>query len=150
MALDAVVLATVFAALVVLGVRPYGLDEPGSIVVTALVVVVNLGLAAICFLKGRILIGVFALFVPLVGLWGAARLGKPSAPWAKRYDEPKLQRSEARFREDRRGARVGRKALDALGGAASRTGPRSRRGRSARRGRRAGRGRSRWSPTRPS
>jgi hypothetical protein len=117
--LDAVVMATVFAALVVLGVQPYGLDESASIVGTIAWVGVTLLLAAATFMKGRILLGVFALFVPFVGLWGAARIGKPGSPFAKRYGPDKLERAASRFRPDRRGARVGRAALDAIGGAPS-------------------------------
>lgn len=121
--LDAVVMATVFAALVVLGVQPWGLDESGSIVGTAAWIVVTLALASVTFMKGRILLGTLALFVPVVGLWGALRLGKPNAPFAKRYDARKLARSRERFRPDRRGARIGRQLLNAIGGAPSEPDP---------------------------
>lgn len=121
--LDAVILATVFAMLVVLGVQPYGLDESGSIAGTALIAGGTLALAAITFLKGRLLLGVFGLFCPLAGAWGAIRLGKPASPWAKRYDERKLARARERFRDDRLGARAGREVLDLIGGAPSEPDP---------------------------
>ncbi|HEU4656791.1 MAG TPA: hypothetical protein VFR97_04675 [Capillimicrobium sp.] len=121
--LDAVVMATVFAALVVLGVQPWGLDESGSIVGTALWLAITLVLAGITFMKGRIMLGVLALFVPVVGLWGAIRLGKPNAPFARRYDEAKLAKARERFRPDRRGAKVGREVLNAIGGAPSEPDP---------------------------
>jgi hypothetical protein len=117
--LDAVVMAAVFAALVVLGVQPWGMDESGSVVGTVAWAAVTLLLAGLTFMKGRILLGVFALFVPPLGLWGALRLGKPTAPWCKRYGEAKLDRARARFRPDRRTARLGHAALDAIGGAPS-------------------------------
>lgn len=120
---DAVILATVFAALVVVGVQPWGLDESTSIVGTTLWVVVTLLLAGVTFMKGRIMLGVVALFVPAVGLWAALRLGKPHAPFAKRYGPAKLVRSRERFRADRRGARVRRELLDAIGGAPSQPDP---------------------------
>jgi hypothetical protein len=121
--LDAVVMATIFAALVVVGVQPWGLDESGSIVGTALWVLVTLLLAGITFMKGRILLGTIALFIPFAGVWGVLRLGKPTSPFArKRYDERKLERARRRFRPDRRTARIGRQLLDAIGGAPSEPG----------------------------
>ncbi|HEY8582800.1 MAG TPA: hypothetical protein VIL49_07625 [Capillimicrobium sp.] len=121
--LDAVVMATVFAALVVLGVQPWGLDESGSILGTAAWVLVTLLLAGATFMKGRILLGILALFIPVFGLWGAVRLGKPGSPFAKRYDEAKLAKARERFRPDRRGARFGRSFLDAIGGRPSEPDP---------------------------
>jgi hypothetical protein len=86
--LDAVVVATAFAALVVVGTNPFGLDDPASISGTAAAVTVILGLAVVCFLKGRVLLGVTGLFVPVVALLGAVRLAHPSSPWARwRYTE---------------------------------------------------------------
>lgn len=123
--LDAVVLAVVFAGLVVLGVRPYGLDESGSILGTAVWMVVTVGLASITFFKGRIILGILALFFPIVaGAWGAVRLAKPTSPWAKkRYGPTKLARAQRRFRPDRRAARLGRDLLNAIGGAPSEPDP---------------------------
>lgn len=122
--LDAVVLATVFAGLVVFGVNPYGLDEAGSIVGTAAWVAVTLALAGIAFFKGRMLLGMVAIFVPFVaGVWAAVRLAKPTSPWARRYDAGKLARARARYGPDTRGARFGRRFLDAIGGAPSEPDP---------------------------
>jgi hypothetical protein len=121
--LDAVVLATVFATLIVLGVNPYGLDDPGSIAGTALWFGLTLVLAGIAFFKGRIVLGMLALFVPFIfGAWAWARLAKPSSPWARRYDEEKLERSRRRFGPDTRAARLGRRFLDLIGGAPSQPG----------------------------
>ena len=50
--LDAVVVAAAFAALVVLGTNPFGLDDPASISGTAVAVTLILGLAVTCFLEG--------------------------------------------------------------------------------------------------
>ena len=55
---DAVVIAAAFAGLVVLGTQPFGLDDPASISGTAVAVALILGLAVICFVKGRVLLGV--------------------------------------------------------------------------------------------
>src|SRR5919204_6669191 len=55
--LDAVVVAAAFAALVVLGTNPFGLDDPASISGTAVAVSLGLGLAGMCFLQGGVLLG---------------------------------------------------------------------------------------------
>jgi hypothetical protein len=117
---DAVVVAAAFAALVVIGTNPFGLDDPASISVTAVVVALVLGLAIVCFAKGRVLLGVIGLFVPLVALAGALRLGRPSSPWARwRYSGSRLERSAARFGPGRRGTRWGRRIADLLAGTPS-------------------------------
>jgi hypothetical protein len=118
--LDAVVLATVFAGLVVLGVNPYGLDEAGSIVATTAWVAFTLVMSGFAFFKGRIVLGMLALFVPFVfGVWAAVRLARPRSPWARRYDEEKLAKSRRRFGPDTVSARAGRRFLDLIGGAPS-------------------------------
>ncbi|HWM11482.1 MAG TPA: hypothetical protein VNO82_19145 [Solirubrobacteraceae bacterium] len=114
---DAVVFSFAFAALVVIGTRPFGLDDPGSIWGTALAVAVVLGAAVVCFAKGKVLLGVIGLFVPVVGVAGAVRLGRPSSPWASwRYDEAKRRRAEARFAPTRPLPRLGRRIGDLIAG----------------------------------
>jgi len=118
--IDAVIMAALFAGLVVLGVRPFGLDDPGSVIGTIATVTLNLLLASITFLKGRMLLGVVAIFIPLVGLVSAIRLGKPQSPWAHRFylgsREAKLARARERFAPDRRSAVLGRRVQDLIGG----------------------------------
>jgi hypothetical protein len=122
--LDAVVLATVFAGLVVIGVNPYGLDDAGSIVGTTGWVVLTLVMAGFAFFKGRILLGMLAIFFPfLAGTWALIRLAKPHSPWAKRYDEAKLARARKRYGPDTRGARFGKAFLNAIGGRTSEPDP---------------------------
>ena len=126
--LDAVILATVFASLIVIGVNPYGLDDPGSVLGTAAWFSLALILAGAAFLKGRIVLGMLAIFVPFVfGLWAAVRLAKPGSPWARRYDAAKLERARRRFGPDTRSARFGRRFLDLIGGAPSQPDPQPRR-----------------------
>ena len=104
--LDAVIVAAAFAALVVLGTNPFGLDDPASITGTAVAVALILGLAVACFLKGRVLLGVIGVFIPVVALLGAFRLAHPSSPWAHwRYRGAKLERARARFDPSRRAGR---------------------------------------------
>ena len=118
--IDAVVIAALFAALVVLGVRPLGLDDAASIIGTIALVVACLGLASVTFLKGRLALGVLAVFVPLVGLVSAVRLAKPNSPWAHRFyaerRPERLERAQRRFRADRPAAVIGRRVQDLIGG----------------------------------
>src|ERR687885_264308 len=112
---DAAVLATAFALLVVLGTRPFGLDEPESVLGTAVLVAQAVALSAIAFLKGRFLIGVVALFLPFWGLIAAVRLAKPDSPWARwRYRGARagqLDRARRRFRENRPAAELGERVV---------------------------------------
>jgi hypothetical protein len=115
---DAVVCTFAFAALVVVGTRPFGLDESSSIGGTAIVVAAVVGLAAACFAKGRVLLGVIGLFVPAAGIAGALRLARPSSPWARgRYGAAKLRRAEVRYGSTRPLPRLRRRIGDAVAGA---------------------------------
>jgi hypothetical protein len=118
--IDAVVVATLLAGLVVLGVQPFGLDETTSIAGTVVVVVLVVGIAAIAFAKGRILLGALSLFVPVAGVIAAARLAKPNSPWARRRYRGarahRLERARARFEPDRRTEVLGNRLRNAIGG----------------------------------
>jgi len=117
---DAMVVAVAFAALIVVGTTPFGLDDPASITGTAVAVATVLTLSTVCFLKGRILLGVVGLFVPFAAAVGAARLGRPTSPWARRrYAGTRLERAKARFGPDTRGARWQRRVGDLVAGAPS-------------------------------
>jgi hypothetical protein len=116
--IDATVIAAAFAALVVLGKTPFGLEHVAATRATAVVVVAVLGLTIMCFMKGRALLGVVGLFVPAVALWGAIRLAQPASPWARRrYAPARLERSRARFAPDRRLGRWRGQLADVLIGA---------------------------------
>ena len=114
---DAVVASLAFAALVVLGTRPFGLDEPLSIWGTITVVSAVVALSALAFAKGRVLLGVIGLFVPIVALVAALRLARPESPWAHwRYDDAKRARAAARFHADRPTQRLHRRIGDLIAG----------------------------------
>jgi hypothetical protein len=115
LSVDAAIIATVFAALVVLGTRPFGLDEPESVLGTAGLVLLAVALSTAAFVKGRFVMGVIALFVPFWGLIALVRLAKPDSPWARwRYRGPRagrLTRARERFRDDRRTAALGNRLV---------------------------------------
>jgi len=115
---DAAVCSVAFATLVLVGTRPFGLDDPGSRPATVAVVVPVVALSLICFAKGRVLLGVIGLFVPVVGLAGAVRLARPRSVWARaRYGEDKQRRAAKRFAPSHPLGRVGRTIADLLVGA---------------------------------
>jgi hypothetical protein len=114
--IDAVIVATVIAALVVLGIAPF--DTSSATPVESLVVVVGIdGLLCIAvILKGRPLIALIGAFVIPVSFVVALRLASPTSPWSRRRYKPgsaKLARSQARF--GRMNAR-NRRLLDLIGG----------------------------------
>ena len=120
---DAMVLTVAIAGLIVVGTTPFGLDDPESVAGTALVVAIVLALAIVCFLKGRILLGVLGLFLPIFALFGAGRLAQPTSPWARRrYSVDRLARAEARFGAHRRLARWRHRITDAVIGAPTSSG----------------------------
>jgi hypothetical protein len=122
--LDAIVLATVFAVVVMLGIRPLGLDAPGDKLLATATVIVFVGIAAVAFLKGRFVLGIVALHLPLVGLYVGMRLATPGSPWAHwRYHGDKLARAQHRFRPDRPAAIRRNRLLDMIGGAPSQPNP---------------------------
>jgi hypothetical protein len=115
---DAAVISVAFAALVVVGTTPFGLDDPGSVGATAAVAAIVLTLAIVCFIKGRLLLGVLGLFVPIFAAVGAVRLAQPNSPWARRRYSPKrLARAQARFAEHRTLARWRHRIIDVVVGA---------------------------------
>lgn len=109
--IDAVIVAVVICLLLVVGFSPFDVDglESGDIagyVALLITVLINGFLAVVCFLKGKIFVGFIAIFVSLVGLVGAIRLGRPDSPWARRRYGAKtkhMERATKRFaRHDRR------------------------------------------------
>ena len=117
---DAVVVAVAFAGLVVLGTRPFGLDDPGSIWGTAATVAWVLVWVLLSAAKGRVFYAVLGMFIPIFAIVGALRLARPNSIWARRrYDAHKLERAEHRFAPTTRVSRFGTWLSDLLAGAPS-------------------------------
>ena len=76
--LEAVTIVGVVGALVVIGVRPFDLETPGSAITVSGVIALSVLVSVVSLLKGRILLGTVGLFIAPVGLLGAVRLGHPS------------------------------------------------------------------------
>jgi hypothetical protein len=95
---DAVVTATVLGGLVLMGFLPFSTDSGAvTIVLTAVVV---LAIAIVAVLKGKYVLGVAGVLVPIVGVVAAIRLAKPDSPWARRRYAPgsrKFARATERY-----------------------------------------------------
>jgi hypothetical protein len=102
--IDATVLGVMLAGLLMVGVAPFGVNDahyPRHIAFW--VVVLNVSLAVVTFLKGKLMLGVVSIFVPLVGLVGALRLAKPHSPWARwfyKHEPRKRERATERYEVD--------------------------------------------------
>jgi hypothetical protein len=118
--LEAVAFVTALGVLVVIGVQPFQLDDPGSAVAVSAAIAVPLLVSVLAFLKRRILLGAVGIFIFPVGLYGAVRLAHPESPWARWFygDGSRRQaRAHERYDDpDRWTARVRRRVEDAVGG----------------------------------
>jgi hypothetical protein len=102
---DAVLIAAVVGVLLLVGANPFDGDRADGEVAFALTVAVNLGFALVAILKGRVVLGVVGVFVPLVALVAACRLARPRSPWARRWyrrGSRRRRRSHDRFPAGRR------------------------------------------------
>jgi hypothetical protein len=102
---DAVLIALVIGILLLVGANPFDADESGSDGVIALTVLVNLGFALVAILKGRVVLGVAGVFVPLLAAYASLRLARPASPWSRRWyreGSRRWRRSLERFPPGRR------------------------------------------------
>ena len=116
---DAVVVAMVIGLLIVLGLAPFDLKNNSSSLTTlSIVVVIDVLLSALAILKGKPLLGLVGIFIPLASILASARLASPTSWWARRVYKAgrKHDRSQARWmRIDARRRRIG----DAIAGTPS-------------------------------
>ena len=89
---DAVLIALVVGGLLLVGANPFDADRAAGELEVVLTVVVNLGFALVAILKGRTVLGVVGVFVPVVAVLGALRLARPASPWARRWYPPGSRR----------------------------------------------------------
>ncbi|GGT57227.1 MULTISPECIES: hypothetical protein [Actinomadura] len=107
--LDAVFVAMAVTGLLLLGIRPLGYEgiapDPGTGLITRVYVAslaVNLVLAVITLLKGKIWTGLIGLFMPALLIVGAIRVARPGSPWSRwRYDPASRRYQRAVRRETR-------------------------------------------------
>jgi len=111
LSVDAVILAVCAGTLLSLGVRPLGnANAAGMTGVTAtlvltFIIVLDICMALVCFVKGKLWTGFFAIFIPFVGIVGAIRVARPGSPWAhKAYRHHPKKLAKSQRREDRTNA----------------------------------------------
>jgi hypothetical protein len=118
--IDAAVIAAGVMLLVLFGGQPINVGSNGSagaVIAAAAIAVFLLLVVAICFAKYRLLHGTIGVFFFPLAIYGAARIGKPGSPWARRfYSERKLAKAEKRFRPERRTERFKESFRDLVGG----------------------------------
>jgi hypothetical protein len=98
----AVVIVLLFGGLVLLGLAPFDLkNNAASLETLTIAIAVDLALATLAIAKGKRVLGLIGIFIPLVSLAGALRLASPTSIWARRFYDPKgrrFARSEARWK----------------------------------------------------
>jgi hypothetical protein len=102
---DAVLLAAVVGFMLLIGANPFDADGSRGEGVLALTVVLNLCFAVAAICKGRVVLGVLGVFVPLVALVASVRLARPASLWARRFYRAggrRAARSRRRFPPGRR------------------------------------------------
>jgi hypothetical protein len=119
--IDAVVVATLLGGLIVLGIAPFDLSNRAAPISSLVVaILIDLTFSSIAILKGKPMLGLIGVFVPLFSIAGAVRLAAPTSPWARRRYPPegrRMARSQARFKRVRNRRR---RLMNAIGGAPSR------------------------------
>jgi hypothetical protein len=120
--IDATVVAVLVAALLLFGGSPFGLADADSVprLVAVTVITLNVLLATIAVLKGKLVVAFLSIFLPWIGLVSAFRLAKPLSLWTKWFyapDSAKLARAQRRFGEESRLTRSLQRFEDLLGGA---------------------------------
>jgi hypothetical protein len=112
---DAVVVAALVAGLLLMGFIPFSTDSGTLTIVTTVAVV--LGTAIVAVMKGKYVLGIAGMLVPIVGLVGAVRLAKPESPWARRRYAPGSAKLVRATRRAERHARRYQRFQDHLAGA---------------------------------
>ena len=120
--IDATVIAVAALCLVLLGVRPFDIDDgsSGDLIASIVAAAILFLCVAICVFKSRLLHSFVGFFFFPLALYGACRVGKPHSLWARRiYGErnPKKQaKAEQRFHPGRRTDRFKEGLRTAIGG----------------------------------
>jgi len=99
--IDAIVVGGALGAVLLLQASPVGTasgHDPLAVGLYLVTVAFNLAVAGVCIIKGKLTTGLIGIVVPVVAVFGALRLAKPSSVWARRrYSGAKLNRAQHRF-----------------------------------------------------
>jgi hypothetical protein len=115
--IDAMLMGVAGSGLLLVSSAPSG-DDPGIVIELGdfrietgvfVALAINLVLAVITFLKGKPILGVVAIILPLYGTITAIRLAKPGSPWARWFYNPERGSERFRRRRERKRARSTRR-----------------------------------------
>ncbi len=102
--IDAVIVFTIVTGFMLVGAYPVSIGGNGGvedIIDLILSQAVALFFVVICLRKGKLMWGVFGIYLLPVAIIGACRLAKPGSGWAKKkYDDEKMARSQERYDKD--------------------------------------------------
>ena len=104
LSVEVVFITVALCGLLLLGMRPLGMDDVAGDALWAVVLIVlfNLCLAVVALLKGKVWTGLIGLFIGVVAIAGAVRLARPNSMWARRrYASGSRKERRARARERR-------------------------------------------------
>jgi hypothetical protein len=98
---DAVIVFAIVTGFMMIGGYPIYIGGDGSLADIIEVIglqAVGWAFVVICFLKGKLMWGVFGIYFWPIALTGAIRLAKPRSWWERnRYDDDKRERSRGRY-----------------------------------------------------
>jgi hypothetical protein len=99
--IDAILVGGALGAVLLMQASPLGTAggrNPLAIWLYLVTLALNLAVAGICIMKGKLATGLIGIVIPLLATIGAIRLAKPSSVWAqRRYSGAKLSRAQQRF-----------------------------------------------------
>ncbi|TDD73507.1 hypothetical protein E1293_31090 [Actinomadura darangshiensis] len=104
LSVEVVFITVALCGLLLLGLRPLGVDDVAGDGLWTIVGVIlfDLFVALIALLKGKVWTGVIGLFIGIIAIIGAVRLARPDSPWARRRYRPDSRKERrARIRERR-------------------------------------------------
>ena len=82
---DAVLLAVLVGILLLVGLSPFETAASNGEVVLGISIALNVVFVLMTIFKGRTVLAVVGLFVPIVALVTVCRLARPRSPWARRF-----------------------------------------------------------------
>jgi len=99
---DAVVTVAAIGAIGLLAANPFARDPGESDGIFASVLAVQCVLSLLAVLKGRMVLGIGGLLIPLLSLYGLCRLARPGSPWFRRFYREGGRKYERAVRRARR------------------------------------------------
>jgi hypothetical protein len=100
--IDAVVIGALLGGVLLLQTRPFGITDETTRNAITVTIIINLIFVLTAALKGRVLLSVFGVFVPILAILGAIRLAEPKSVWAhRRYKSKPSKLQKAKARHDR-------------------------------------------------